>query len=468
MAVQADVVYRDKDQIVADLLASWQARIPDVVTTPDSVVRILSEVQANSIEGLYLAIQLLHDDMFVQTASALALERFGEQYGRALGGGTLATGSLLVSGSGGTSVPLGSQFAAPQTGGEALLFNTTELKTIPNPGIPSAPTTAAGSAGNVSATVEYAVTFTTAAGETAIGSSSSPLVVSSKQVNLTAIPLGGTGTVGRKIYRRENGGAWKYVATLANNSATTYTDNILTGSLGGAPPTDSTAEAVAIATESDEPGIEYNVAVGTITDVSSSISGVSSVTNLAIFSGGTDPEDIEEYRSKLLDFIRAPKTGSPLDIQVWAESISGVESATVVPNSNLGTPTNGHLTVYISGPGGTVPDGSVVTAVADYLASIDIANMTIHVATFTATTVAVTVDVTTTSDYVLADVTPAVQQAIIDYLASVPVAGTVYRSGIIAAIFNLPGVATVTISVPASDTVITAAHKATAGTITIT
>lgn len=61
------------------------------------------------------------------------------------------------------------------------------------------------------------------------------------------LPLGPTGTTSRKLYRTVagDGGDHKLVATIANNTATSYTDNIADGALGASAPTaDSRSDGV--------------------------------------------------------------------------------------------------------------------------------------------------------------------------------------------------------------------------------
>lgn len=471
MAVEAEAVYKDRDTIVAELAAAWQARVPAVSLTPDSIIRIWIEVAASSIEGLMLANQLLHDDMFPQTANSLALLRYGELYGRPIKAGTKATGSVRFAGAGGTSVPLGTIVAAPGTLDDSLRFVTTQTVTIPNPGDATAPVAADGGAGALPAgTYEWAVTFVTAGGETEIGAPSNALVLAiNKQGALSAIPLGGPGTTARKLYRRVNGGAWANVdaanATLNNNTTTVVTDN--DAALAGAPPVESTAERVTATVEAEEAGSDYNVQIGTITDIADAVSGLAEVTNLAALVGGSDEEDIEEYRTKLLDYIRAPQAGSEEDLEVWAEAIEGVDDATAFPNDNLGVATNGHVTVRISGPGGIIPSGDVIAAVLADLLARDIANITIHVTTFTPKVTNVTVTLTLQTGYTLAEVTPSVQKAITDYINDIPVAGTVYVAGITDAVFGLPGVATVVVNTPSGDVASAATEKPTVGTLVV-
>jgi hypothetical protein len=93
--------------------------------------------------------------------------------------------------------------------------------------------TASGTAGNPNGTYTYKVTFLGTYSETEGGTASASVSPASKQVNLTNIPLGPVGCWGRRIYRIANGGSThKLVATLPDNTATTYTDNLDDASLG--------------------------------------------------------------------------------------------------------------------------------------------------------------------------------------------------------------------------------------------
>lgn len=116
---------------------------------------------------------------------------------------------------------------------------------------PTAPTVALASpavAGNVdNGAHRYRVTFVTADGETEGGTISDAVTVADKTVNgkveLTSIPLGGSAVTSRKLYRTTAGGSsYLLLATIANNTATTYTDNIADSALGAAAPTTNTTE----------------------------------------------------------------------------------------------------------------------------------------------------------------------------------------------------------------------------------
>jgi len=103
-------------------------------------------------------------------------------------------------------------------------------------------------AGNIEDGVhKYAVVFYNAAGSTTPSDTIS-VTVADKTTNgkvvLTGIPLGPTGTTGRKIYRTLAGASTlTLLTTIADNTTTTYTDNIADGSLSGAVPTANAARA---------------------------------------------------------------------------------------------------------------------------------------------------------------------------------------------------------------------------------
>jgi hypothetical protein len=83
-------------------------------------------------------------------------------------------------------------------------------------------------------------------------------------ITLTNIPIGPSGTTGRKLYRsKKNVSTFNLLATLANNSATTYVDTIADAALGAAPPTVSTALAQTVHLSSIPRGTGANAAAVT-------------------------------------------------------------------------------------------------------------------------------------------------------------------------------------------------------------
>lgn len=93
----------------------------------------------------------------------------------------------------------------------------------------TAPTVALGAAGVLNGTspIVYYVSYENSNGhESSVGLGSTALVFTNQQAAITAIPLGPAGTSKRYLYRIGAGLTQAYrVATLNNNTATTYTDN---------------------------------------------------------------------------------------------------------------------------------------------------------------------------------------------------------------------------------------------------
>jgi uncharacterized phage protein gp47/JayE len=454
------------------MLTALEGAIPDIYIGDDGIVKILFEIEASQLESAFLANQLVLEEIFPQTASGAALRMHGETYALPFELGTLAEGEVAFQGDGGTVIDIGTQVGAdPGNGLDALIFTTLEAGTIPDPGEPTALTGAVlGVAGNLSGTYEYQVSFlTTVGGEGLVGDISAPVQPTNQQVSLTVIPIGGPGTTGRRIYRRKNGlDPFKLVTTISNNVDTTYTDNVADGALTTPPPDIDTAHIVLVDAQAVLPGSDGNVVPGAISMLIDVPAGITDVRNLTAFANGSSPETTEEFRQRLLEYIRNPRTGSTSDLKFWAETIDEVEEATVFNNDNLGTPTNGHATIRISGPGGAIPDADTIAETLALLYTVDLANITLHVATFTPVVQAVTVDVTTDANHTLGDVTPEVQAAIGALILSVPVGGTLYKSGIVDAIYGLEGVIDVTVSVPATNITVTATQKLVPGTITVT
>lgn len=126
-----------------------------------------------------------------------------------------------------------------------------ETNAEPAPGAITVALASPAIAGNVTAGAHrYLATFVTADGETEAGTVSASVTVADAAVNgkveLTAIPLGGSLVTSRKLYRTAAGGStYLLLATIANNTATVYTDNIADASLGaGAPATNTTTDPV--------------------------------------------------------------------------------------------------------------------------------------------------------------------------------------------------------------------------------
>ena len=123
----------------------------------------------------------------------------------------------------------------------------------PAPDAPSVALANAG-AGNVNNGVHrYRLTFVTADGETEGGAISAVVTVADLLTNgrvaLTQLPLGGSAVIARRIYRTAaNGADYFLVATIADNTTTSYADNVADAALGvGVPVNNTTGDPLLLA-----------------------------------------------------------------------------------------------------------------------------------------------------------------------------------------------------------------------------
>jgi hypothetical protein len=152
---------------------------------------------------------------------------------------SVATGASAVSG----NLAVGSyQYKATYVTakGETLASSFSGTALVVNVGGPGGPTLAGTTGGSMtpSVTYYYAVSYVTAAGETQIGPFGIvTLSAIQNAVSLTGIPTSADARVtARNLYRVNNlTGQWVFLATVAGNVTTTYTDTTATASLSTTP-----------------------------------------------------------------------------------------------------------------------------------------------------------------------------------------------------------------------------------------
>jgi uncharacterized phage protein gp47/JayE len=216
-------------------------------------------------------------------------------------------------------------------------------------------------------------------------------------------------------------------------------------------------------TQAVAPGAAGNLAAGTRLDTINSISGIVNAVVPALMIGGTDLEQQEAWRSRILDRIqRPPQGGSESDYIRWALEFPGVSRAWVFPREQ-GT---GTVVVRFAMddvyPGGipTQPDAAALLAYIEPLRPVT-------AELFVYAPVARPIDVT------VRDLVPrneATEQAIDDELADmlfregVP-GGTIAINWIWEAVSIASGVRTHKIDLPAGDVVLQIGELPTIGNV---
>jgi uncharacterized phage protein gp47/JayE len=142
--------------------------------------------------------------------------------------------------------------------------------------------------------------------------------------------------------------------------------------------------------------------------------GFDSVANSTLSTAGTDREDDDSYRARILDRKRNPERGgTPDDYKFWAESVQGVVFSTVFPR-NRGP---GTVDILITGPNG-IPDQNLINTVQAYIdtkSPADIADGGVQVIAPTPVSVDITLSGCVWKDTAVNGV-PLVQSAIEDYI----------------------------------------------------
>lgn len=153
---------------------------------------------------------------------------------------------------------------------------------------------------------------------------------------------------------------------------------------------DGTATA---AVECLESGTIGNVAANTITLLSEPINGIASVTNPEPFTGGTEMEDDDSFRERVLAAYDEPLSGAKKDYERWAKEVPGVGAVYVIPlwdgpgtvkvliTDSNGQPANQELIDAVQAHiapdgnlgGGKAPIGAHVTVDAPEVFAVDIA-----------------------------------------------------------------------------------------------
>lgn len=111
-------------------------------------------------------------------------------------------------------------------------------------------------------------------------------------------------------------------------------------------------------------GSIYNIPANSITQIPISIPGITSVTNPIPTKGGTDTEEDDDYRVRILQRLaHPPSSGNKDDYKRWAEEVSGVKGAKVIPLWNG----RGTVKVIVYGGNGVALDDSIIQNVQNHI-----------------------------------------------------------------------------------------------------
>lgn len=128
---------------------------------------------------------------------------------------------------------------------------------------------------------------------------------------------------------------------------------------------------VGIAVTAVEGGISGNVKAGTITIMSEPITGIENITNPKAASGGSEVEEDEELRERILEIAQNNESfvGCDKNYITWAKSVAGVGNAFV--DSQYETSHPNHVRLTVVDANGEPASQAIQTAVYNYIMSPD-------------------------------------------------------------------------------------------------
>lgn len=128
--------------------------------------------------------------------------------------------------------------------------------------------------------------------------------------------------------------------------------------------------SVTVSIECTKTGIGGNTAANTIIHVGSKLTGIKSVTNEAVITGGTEEEDDESLQARITEYDQSlgdSFVGSPSDYKRWAESVNGVGAAEVIPAQD----TSGLVTIVLLDANGDPANEKLRTDVYNHIMAPD-------------------------------------------------------------------------------------------------
>ena len=224
------------------------------------------------------------------------------------------------------------------------------------------------------------------------------------------------------------------------------------------------SQSVTVRARAVEAGSGGNVAAGTIRTMAVAPVGVSSCTNAGAFTGGTDREEDEALRTRILEtFRRMPNGANAALYEQEALSFPEVSAASVVPRPRgVGT-----VDVVIATAAG-LPDSELLEEVESHLEAKREIAVELQVKAPTAKQMDVTVQVAARAGADSAAVIQAVKSAIQTWFDGKLLGQSVLRAKLGDIIYEVEGVENYAITAPAADVAVDVDELPRLGTLTVT
>lgn len=213
----------------------------------------------------------------------------------------------------------------------------------------------------------------------------------------------------------------------------------------------------------EEKGSKYNLEAGSLTVLVTPPIGIEYVRQDDFLKDGTNLEDFEIYRQRILKAKRKPKRGgAPSDYEVWAEEIDGVTFAKSFPVARG----NGTIDVLIATDSG-IPSDELVLKVQQHINIRRPTGADPLVIKPELSIIDLDIEVIPKSGETLDAIINNIIESIKDYIRSVPIGGTIYINAIVNVIFETKKVINAKVITPIADIVLINTEVAKAGDISV-
>lgn len=191
-------------------------------------------------------------------------------------------------------------------------------------------------------------------------------------------------------------------------------------------------------------GTTGNVAAGAIAQFVTAVPGIDTVTNPVAFTNGVDPESDSAVRSRFATYIASLQKGTRLAVTAALLGVQqGLTYNLVEFQTTGGVSASAYFYVVVNDGSGN-PPSTLLQSIYNAIDVVKAAGIQFNVYGPTAVTVNVGMTVTIAAGYQFSAVQSAIETAIGQYIAALPIGGTLYWSQLYAIAYGVAGVVEVT------------------------
>ncbi len=191
-------------------------------------------------------------------------------------------------------------------------------------------------------------------------------------------------------------------------------------------------------------GTTGNVAAGAITQFVTAVPGIDTVTNPVAFTNGVNPESDSAVRARFVTYIASLQKGTRLAVIAALLGVQqGLTYNLVEFQTEAGVSVSAYFYVVVNDGSGN-PPSTLLQSIYNAIDVVKAAGIQFNVYGPTAVTVNIGMTVSIAAGYQFSAVQSAIETAIDQYIAALPIDGTLYWSQLYAIAYGVAGVVEVT------------------------